>query len=50
MKRHEEVDVVLPGKTLSIPKTKEELDDLESTLLALYELKVKETYCSPKVN
>ncbi|OBZ83498.1 hypothetical protein A0J61_08456, partial [Choanephora cucurbitarum] len=39
LKRHEEVDVVLPGKTLSIPKTKEELDDLESTLLALYELK-----------
>ncbi|KAI8380355.1 hypothetical protein BD560DRAFT_458107 [Blakeslea trispora] len=37
--KYEGVDVILPGKKLAIPKTEEELDDLEMTLVALYELK-----------
>ncbi|KAI8378918.1 hypothetical protein BD560DRAFT_421616 [Blakeslea trispora] len=36
---HEGVNVVLPGRKLQLPKKEEDLDKLEQTLIALYELK-----------
>ena len=41
MSKCEDVDVVLPGKKLMIPKDVSELDEFEETLASLFELKVK---------
>ncbi|KAI8357805.1 hypothetical protein BD560DRAFT_406180 [Blakeslea trispora] len=37
--RHEDIDVVLPGKRLFVPFCVEEVDSLEDTIEALYELR-----------
>ncbi|KAI8330150.1 hypothetical protein EDC96DRAFT_528846, partial [Choanephora cucurbitarum] len=38
--KYEGVDVVLPGRTLCLPTTASQIEDLQATLVAFYELKV----------
>ncbi|OBZ86653.1 hypothetical protein A0J61_05295 [Choanephora cucurbitarum] len=39
LKSYNDVTVVLPGRSLSIPLVKDSIDDFEDTLIALYEFK-----------